>query len=193
MHDIEPYWRWRDYYTSEEDERSPFFGKNYSEFEYSERIYNYYIHPQWDFFGAPTLYLKVLFADYRRQYAIIEFIGEWNDCITNDIMYLKRDIIDVFQENGINKFVLIGENVLNFHASDNCYYEEWAAEVTDSGGWIMAINFRPHVTEEMLQAELQYHIYLGEHLNHIPWRKFQPHHLITTLDDLLMKRIGAGQ
>ena len=89
----------------------------------------------------------------------IEFIGEWNDCITNDIMYLKRDVIDVLMENGINKFVLIGENVLNFHASDNCYYEEWGNEVTENGGWVMAINFRGHVTEEMQNAEIQYFVY----------------------------------
>lgn len=190
MHDIEPFWKWRDYYVAEEDERSPFFGKQHSEFEYSERIYNYYIHPQWDFFGPPTLYMKLLFVDYKQEFAIIEFIGEWNDCITNDIMYLKRDVIDILMENGINKFVLIGENVLNFHASDNCYYEEWGNEVTENGGWVMAINFRAHVTEEMQNTEIQYFVYLGEHLNHIPWRKYNPRLLVKTLDDLLMKRIG---
>lgn len=191
MHEIEPYWKWKDRYSAEDDERSPFFGKEYNEFEYSERVYNYYIHPQWDAFGSPTLYMKLLFVDYRQQFAIMEFIGEWNDCITNDIMYLKRDVADILIAEGINKFILIGENVLNFHASDNCYYEEWGQDVQEEGGWVMAINFREHVLEEMLGAELHYHIYVGPKFSNIPWRKFAPALLVKMLDDLLMKRIGA--
>ena len=62
----------------------------------------------------PTLYLKVLYADYLRGFAIIEFIGEWNDCLYNDIMYLKRELIDDMIRNGIHHFILIGENILNF-------------------------------------------------------------------------------
>jgi len=27
------------------------------------------------------------------------------------------------------QFILIGENVLNFHSSDDCYYEEWFQDV----------------------------------------------------------------
>ncbi|MCH5689283.1 hypothetical protein LWM68_36595 [Niabella sp. W65] len=42
-----------------------FFGAEHSQFEYTDTIYNYYIHPQWDFFGSRTLYLKVLMADYE--------------------------------------------------------------------------------------------------------------------------------
>ncbi len=51
MHEIEPFYNWRHIYVSEEDERSPFYGRVYSEFEFSQTIYNYYIHPQWDEFG----------------------------------------------------------------------------------------------------------------------------------------------
>ena len=38
MHTLEPYWKWRDYYTAEEDEKSPFYGREYSEFEFSDKI-----------------------------------------------------------------------------------------------------------------------------------------------------------
>ena len=107
MQDIEPYYRWRDLYTAEEDELSPFYGREYSEFEYSNTIYNYFIHPQWDDFGSNTLYLKVLFAEYNTGFAIIELIGEWNDAINNDIMILKRDVIDDLIGKGIQKFILI--------------------------------------------------------------------------------------
>ena len=92
MHDIEPFHRWREYYVASEDERSPFYGRNYSEFHFSQKIYNYFIHPQWDHFGSATLYVKILYVDYERSYAIIELIGEWNDAIGNDIMFLKRDL-----------------------------------------------------------------------------------------------------
>ena len=111
MHNIEPYYNWRHIYTSEEDSLSPFYGQVYSEFEYSQTVYNYYIHPQWDAFGSKTLYLKVLIADYEEKYAIIELLGEWNDAIENDIMTLKREVIDVFEQNGITKFIFIAENV----------------------------------------------------------------------------------
>ena len=120
MHTIEPYWKWREKYTAENDEKSPFYGREYSELEYSTVIYDHYIHPQWDNFGSSTLYLKILFADYEQSFAIIELIGEWNDAVHNDIMFLKRDIMDELIGNGINKFILVGENVLNFHGSDDC-------------------------------------------------------------------------
>ncbi len=110
MHDIEPYFNWRHLYIAEEDKLSPFFGRQYSEFEFSQTVYNYYIHPQWDDFGSRTLYMKILFVDYAEQYAILELIGEWNDAIENDIMTLKREVIDVFEEWGISKFIIIAEN-----------------------------------------------------------------------------------
>ena len=125
MHTIEPYYKWRDRYVASEDKYSPFFGREYSEFTFSNKIYNYYIHPQWDEFGSSTLYAKILFVDYDEQYAIIELIGEWNDCINNDIMFLKREIVDQLQKRGIHTFIICCDNVLNFHASDDSYYEEW--------------------------------------------------------------------
>ena len=88
MHTIEPFYNWRHIYVSEEDQRSPFYGRQYSEFEYSQTVYNYYIHPQWDDFGSKTLYLKILIADYEEKYAIIEMLGEWNDAIENDMCLL---------------------------------------------------------------------------------------------------------
>jgi hypothetical protein len=107
MHEIEPYFQWRHLYTAEEDPQSIFFGQTYSEFEFSQTVYNYYIHPQWDSFGSKTLYLKILFVAYESNFAIIELIGEWNDAIENDCMLLKRDLIDCLLPKGIYKFILI--------------------------------------------------------------------------------------
>ncbi len=188
MHDIEPFYKWRDDYISSEDERSPFYGKEYSEFEFTDTIYNFYIHPQWDFFGSPTMYLKIIFVDYDRQYAIIEFIGEWNDCITNDIMYLKREIIEVMMNEGINKFILIGENVLNFHSSDDCYYEEWFQDVED--GWIAGVNFREHVIDEFKRNNIDYYVSFGGELDELSWRNLKPLQFYKKVEELLMKRLN---
>ena len=190
MHQIEPYYNWIDYYSATADELSPFYGREYSEFAFSNKIYNYYIHPQWDFFGSSTLYAKVLFADYDRSFGVIELIGEWNDCLHNDVMHLKRELIDPMIQAGIYRFVIIGENVLNFHASDDCYYEEWYEDVADEGGWIAAINFRDHVKQEMTDAGISnYFLFNSEVMN---WRIYKPVQLCELIDSLVTRRLSSS-
>ncbi|MEL6923458.1 MAG: hypothetical protein AAFO94_05365, partial [Bacteroidota bacterium] len=155
MHDIEPYFKWRDKYVAAQDSRSPFYGRVYDEFKFTQKIYNYFIHPQWDFFGSPTLYMKILYVDYEQGFAMMELIGEWNDCITNDVMYLKREIVDQLQQYHIYKFILFCDNVLNFHGSDDSYYEEWYDDIKEENGWICLINVLEHVEEEMKNTQLQ--------------------------------------
>jgi hypothetical protein len=188
LQDIEPYYNWRHLYIASEDEKSPFFEREYSEFEYTNTIYNYFIHPQWDDIDSPTLYIKILFVEYEQHFAIIELMGEWNDCINNDIMLLKREVIDTLLQQGINKFILIGENVLNFHASDDCYYEEWFEEVED--GWIAFLNFRQHVLEEFQKTNIDYYIIAGGQLNEIAWRTATPQQLFNNISHFVQKRIG---
>lgn len=186
MQDIEPFYNWRHIYISEEDDRSPFFGRTYSEFEFSQTIYNYYIHPQWDEFGSRTLYLKVLIADYDEKYAVIELIGEWNDAIENDIMELKREVIDVFQAQGIYKFVIIAENVLNFHSGDKDYYEEWFEEVTDENGWVVVLNMPEATQHDFRRARLNSFVELMEIDN---WRTYKPFHLFKKIDAVEQSRL----
>jgi hypothetical protein len=186
---IEPFYNWRDYYVSEEDEKSPFFEVKYNEFYYDKSIYNFLIHPQWDDFGSETLYVKILFADYDNQAAILEFIGEWNDCITNDIALLKRDVIDAMLSYGINKFVLIGENVLNFHFDGDDYYQEWFEDVEN--GWIALLNFQEHVKSEMIRNHLDYYICMGGELDDFIWRTYKPEIIIQMVDNLMQKRLNS--
>ena len=190
MHDIEPFYNWRHIYVSEEDERSPFYGRVYSEFEFSQTIYNYYIHPQWDEFDSRTLYMKVLIADYDEHYAVIELIGEWNDAIENDIMNLKREVIDKFFAEGITKFILIGENVLNFHSSDDCYYEEWFEEVSEEDGWIALLNVRQHVLEEMQTEDLDQYFIQGGELESMNWRTMTPRQFYQSVKAYVQKRLA---
>ncbi len=189
MHNLEPYFNWRSYYTAEDDHRSPFYGRAYSEFEFSLKIYDHYIHPQWDDFGSSTLFLKILYANYPEGFAILEFIGEWNDCLHNDIMFLKRDIIEHMMEQGICKFVLIGENVLNFHYSDDCYYEEWFEEVSDEDGWIAALNFPEHVLREFSKANIDSYFVLGGALNEMAWRTLKPEALYQRIAAYVERRL----
>lgn len=187
MHEIEPFYNWRDDYIASEDERSPFFGVVYNEFEFDKQVYNFLLHPQWDDFGSQTLYLKILYVDYNMGYCVIEFIGEWNDAIYNDIMLLKREIIDTLIDDGIRKFILIGENILNFHASDELYYEEWFQEIED--GWIAGLHFRDHVLHEFSQQNIDYYISFGGLLNEIPWRTLKPKQLYHHINEHLTKRL----
>ncbi|MBK6342869.1 MAG: hypothetical protein IPF41_09830 [Flavobacteriales bacterium] len=190
MHDIEPFWNWRHKYTSEEDERSPFFGEEHSEIYFTNAVYNHLIHPQWDSFGSSTLYMKVLFADYEDGFAILELIGEWNDLLHNDVMTLKRNIIEHLMANRIQRFILIGENVLNFHASDDEYYAEWFDEVNEADGWIALLNFRPHVLEDMQAANIDQYFLLGGKLDALRWRTLGPEELYEVVGAVVMKRLG---
>ncbi|QBQ42814.1 hypothetical protein [Sphingobacterium psychroaquaticum] len=189
MHDLEPYYNWRDDYIAADDERSPFYGTVYSEFEFDKKVYNYLLHPQWDEFGSTTLYLKILYVDYDKGFSIIELIGEWNDAIYNDIMVLKREIIDVLIGEGIQKFLLIGENVLNFHGSDDSYYEEWYEDIED--GWIVALNFRDHVIQEFKTIGVDYYIHFGGELDTFPWRTLKPKQLYHHIQERINKRLGG--
>lgn len=183
MHDIEPFYGWLDIYENSNDENSPFYTATRNEFEYDKLVYNYYIHTLWDTFGSETLYLKILYIDYDTSACIIEFIGEWNDALYNDIMTLKREVLDILIKNGITKFILITENVLHFHYSDDSYYEEWFDDI--DGGWIVIINMSLVNCKEMNKARLQSYMLYGEMLANIEWRKLHPTHLVEYIEGRL--------
>jgi hypothetical protein len=189
MHTLEPYYRWRHLYIASQDARSPFYGYQNSEVYFTDHIYDHVIHPQWDNIGSETLFLKVLFTEYEKGYTIIEFLGEWNDLLHNDIMILKRDIIDPMIEEGIDKFILICENVLNFHADDVDYYEGWMDDIPD--GWIAAINFREHVMHEISQYGIDQYLVLGGQLADFAWRTKPPKLIYSQLDEIVGRRLGS--
>ena len=191
MHTLEPFYNWRHRYVSEEDDRSPFFGIEHSEFEFTHAVYDHAIHPQWDEFGSATLYLKILFADHEEGYAVIELIGEWNDLLGNDIMFLKRDVIEHMMGAGISRFILVGENVLNFHPSDAEYYEEWWQDADDGGGWIALLNFREHVLADMKKADIDRYFLLGGAMNSLDWRTFEPEDLYEKVNAQVQRRLSA--
>lgn len=185
MHDIEPHFHWRDHYIAAEDKRSPFYRQQYNEFQYTQKVYNYFIHPQWDNIGSSTLYAKVLFLDYDDGYAILELIGEWNDCLHNDIEALKRNLIDVMIKQGITRYILICENVFYFHADTDEYYEEWWDDVKEEDGWICLLNTEKHVYEEIHDRRLDHYIHVGPHFNDVIWRPRRPELVYLAVNQLV--------
>ena len=186
MQNIEPYFNWRHLYAAEDDSLSPFYRRTYSEFEFTHTIYNYYIHPQWDEFGSKTLYLKLLFVDYEQQYAIIELLGEWNDAIENDIMTLRRDVTDLLYAKGISKFILIAENVLNFHSSDDSYYEEWHEQLEDDLGWVALLDMPQQSQHDFKRARLTHYIHLMEFPQ---WRTLKPELVFQEVEARIIKML----
>jgi hypothetical protein len=189
MHTIEPFYNWIDLYSASEDPRSPLFGAENSFSQYTNTIYGYYIHPQWDDIESETLFIKILYTNYDEGFTILEFIGEWNDTLHNDIMKLKRNIIDPLLQEGVKHFILIGENIFNFHGSDDAYYEEWFDDVED--GWVAAIGFQDFVYNEMKNYSLDYYINFGGSLEQINWRTLTPKKLFNLINSLIQKRLGA--
>lgn len=174
MHTIEPFIKWNKFYMSSEDKNSPFFGKTYNNDLYSQKVYNYFIHSEWDDMGSSTLYAKIIFVDYEESYAFIELIGEWNDCLYNDVMYLKRNIVDNLVFHKVFNIFIFCEHVFNFHSSDNSYYEEWWDDVKDDNGNIIFLNTRKHIWEEMQSVQIQYYAHFGEDYNDFEWQNKTP-------------------
>lgn len=189
MHDIEPYYGWQHLYNAANDVLSPFFNQEYSETEFTYSVYNYLIHPQWDCFGSATLYCKILYTDYDEGFCIIEFIGEWNDCLYNDVMYLKRNLVEILINKGVRHFILLGENIFNFHYSDDCYYQEWYEELED--GWICALNFLQHVTAEFRVIRLDNYFHFLNEKPFANWKKFNPQQLYEKVNEVLPKYLSG--
>lgn len=187
MHDLEPHYNWRHLYVASEDDRSPMYGHFNSEVYYTDSIYDFVIHPQWDNIGSETLFIKVLFAEYDEGYAIIELLGEWNDVLTNDIMTLKHEVLDLMMDQGIDKFILMAENILNFHADSTDYYDEWLEEIPD--GWIVFLNAREHILKELADYGIDQYFLFGGQMNDISWRTKSPRKLFDQIKKLAERRL----
>ena len=126
--------------------------------------------------------------DYVIGYCVIEFLGEWNDAVHNDIMRLKRDLVDEMIPLGIDKYILIGENILNFHADITDYYEEWLEEVPN--GWMAFLNLREHVVQELSAYGVDQYFILGGDLYHLECRTKKPELLYAKLLAVVRRRLG---
>jgi hypothetical protein len=103
-------------------------------------------------------------------------------------MHLKRNVIDEMLSQGINRYILLGENVLNFHGSDDCYYEEWFEDVED--GWIAAVNFREFIYEEWKKYNIDSYINYGGSLQIENWRTMNPKTFYENVRESIMRRLS---
>jgi hypothetical protein len=87
---------------------------------------------------------------------------------------------------GINKFILIGENVLNFHSDGADYYEELYEELADTDGWIVCLNMPQQTQYDFKHAHLNRYIELVDLDN---WRTYKPFHLFKKIDSLQTSRL----
>ncbi len=186
MHDIEPFYNWQKYYLPYDDPKSPFYELELQN-EYRNAVYGYVIHPDWDEIDSETLYLKTIMVNYDLKYAVIELFGEWNDTLHNDVMFLKRKLVDMLIKNGIKYFILLGENLFQFHGGEDDYYEEWFEDVED--GWIAAVNFRDFILEEFTKYRLDYYINYGGTLQIENWRTMKPDVFFRLVESLIIKRL----
>ena len=109
-------------------------------------------------------------------------------------MFLKRNVIDELSAAGICKYILIGENIFNFHGSDDSYYEEWFDEVEDveehTPGWIAAVSFPDFIQEELKRYGIDRYINMGGTLQISNWRTLHPTAFCEVVDQLIQRRLN---
>jgi hypothetical protein len=102
-------------------------------------------------------------------------------------MTLRRDVTDLLYKKGITHFILIAENVLNFHSSDDSYYEDWGEQVSDSGGWVVILDMPGQSQYDFVNARLNNYIEL---IDFPQWRTLKPELVFEQIDDKMIKRIN---
>ncbi len=171
--DIEPYYGWLGYYSTETDPRSPFAAVEHNLFEYDRYVYTYAAHPLWDSIESESLLVKILYADYGRGYAILELLGEWNDLHENDFRLLCENCLTYLIDGGVRQFILVCENVFNAYPNTDDYYEALLDELGDTG-WVCLLRARPHVLEEFVRYGLSPYLYWNPEFDGLRWRKLKP-------------------
>ena len=83
---------------------------------------------------------------------------------------------------------MIGENIFNFHGSDDLYYEEWFEEVED--GWIAAVNFPDFIQREFERYKLDVYINMGGTLQIPQWRTLAPTRFFELVKALIQRRLN---
>ena len=89
MHAPEPYYAWRNHYIASNDLASPFTTGSTMSLPTTSRSTTTTSTHNGMSLGAKPSTPKCCTPTTTRA-TVLEFIGEWNDCLFNDIMLLKR-------------------------------------------------------------------------------------------------------
>ena len=107
------------------------------------------------------------------------------DCtLTIPSLFLGPESIDILYAKGITKFIIIAENVLNFHSSDDSYYEEWREQLLDDGGWVVIIDMPQQSQYDFKKARLTNYVSL---MDFPQWRTLKPDVIFQQVDNWIMK------
>ena len=186
LHHIEPFYGWLNRYSHEADTRSPFHHVEHNLFYFDRSINRIPAHPLWDDIGSESLLVKILYADYGEGFAIIELFGEWNDLFENDFKLLAENCLTYLMDNGINKFILVCENVFHIYPDADDYYQALQEEL-GLEGWMCTLRARENVWEEMLQYGIASYFYRSPILDEVPWRKIKPNQLFQLVEERMCK------
>jgi hypothetical protein len=102
-------------------------------------------------------------------------------------MTLRRDITDILFLKGISKYIFIAENVLNFHSSDDSYYEEWREQLEEAKGWVIILNMPAQSQYDFKQARLTNYVEL---VDFPQWRTLKPEIIFQQMEDFMTRRIN---
>lgn len=185
LRDIEPFYGWLGIYNHEIDERSPYHGIEHNQFYYDRSINTIPAHPLWDEIGSESLLIKILFADYEQGFAIIELFGEWNDLFENDFKLLAENCFTYLIDHGIQKFILVCENVFHIYLDTDDYYQALAEELED--GWICTLRLRDEIQEEIEQYGISGYFYWSPLLDELPWRRLKPYQIYQLVENRMGK------
>jgi hypothetical protein len=186
MFNVEPWYGWLHLYDPEQDENSPFFGVEHNLFEFDRSIYDMPAHPLWEDFESENLLLKILFADYDKGYCIIELIGEWNDLQFNDFRLMRDNCLQFLYDGGINKFILICENVFSAFLEMEDYYEAFTEDLLPDG-FLHLLKARPEVKEEFARYGISGFVSWSEEVDQLNWRKLHPEQILRLVEDTHQK------
>lgn len=78
---------------------------------------------------------------------------------------------------------------MNYHSSDDSYYEEWFQDIEQ--GWIAGLNFRDFVLTEFLNSGIGNYILFNPKDEEFNWRIMSPVQVFQKIDNLLNKRLGC--
>lgn len=185
LRDIEPFYGWLDLYSHEHDEKSPFHHVEHNLFFYDRSINQIPVHPLWDEIGSESLLVKILFADYNEGFAIIELFGEWNDLFENDYKLLGENCLTYLIDQGIDKFILICENVFHIYLQDDDYYQALQEEMEN--GWICTLRLREEVRQDMVDYGISSYFFWSPVLDEMAWRKMKPFQLFGIINSRMQK------
>ncbi|RMG67819.1 MAG: hypothetical protein D6722_12605 [Bacteroidetes bacterium] len=187
LRDIEPFYGWLHFYSHDRDPYSPFHEVEHNLFQYDRSINAIPAHPLWDDIASESLLVKILYVHYGQGYAIIELFGEWNDLYDNDFKLLSENCLTYLVDRGVDKFILICENVFHAYLDADDYYQAMWEELDH--GWICALRLREEVREEMTQYGIDAYFYWNDTLDELRWRQVRPQELYALVSDCIDRKL----